>query len=180
MDNRNSVNNERSLTEFITRLGEHTAHIASHSFSVMKNKAGDALAPATLNLSEKKLRRRVRAAEIKEMRALYRERFRNRREGLGTAAAVRLMLKDLSGDIKRNTPVPAAVFNAAFPVVCIGVLGFAVQGRLAREYAVEVELDGDTIGIVTDENIYGQAKQAVTEKLPSSPSIPKHRRNRIR
>ncbi len=76
------------------------------------------------------------AAKHAKERALRRERFSNRRAKLGTAAAVRLFLRDSAGEIKRE---PAVLLRRGVPVICIGAVAFAGYSAVSAEKLTPAE-----------------------------------------
>ena len=64
---------------------------------------------------------------------------------------------------KRITP--ADIFNVVFPVVCLcGLLG-AVKYVQSLNYVVAVEIDGEDVGIITSDDVYGEAQRIIAEKM---------------
>ncbi|MGN1416230.1 MAG: peptidoglycan DD-metalloendopeptidase family protein [Oscillospiraceae bacterium] len=60
---------------------------------------------------------------------------------------------------------PAAVFNVVFPAVCLcGLLG-AVKHVQSLNYVVAVEIDGEDVGIITSDDVYGEAQRIIAGKM---------------
>lgn len=60
---------------------------------------------------------------------------------------------------------PADIFNAAFPVICLCGLFGAVKYVQSLNYVVAVEIDGEDVGIITSDDVYGEAQRIIAEKM---------------
>ncbi|MDE6592975.1 MAG: peptidoglycan DD-metalloendopeptidase family protein [Oscillospiraceae bacterium] len=93
------------------------------------------------------------------------DRFKKRRAASGTGRAVTLGLQDIMLWFKKRGGLLNAVVNVLFPAVSIAALVVIVNNTLATDYGVEVEYDGEKIGVVSGEEVLGEAQLVVADRV---------------
>ncbi|MDE7293007.1 MAG: M23 family metallopeptidase [Oscillospiraceae bacterium] len=93
------------------------------------------------------------------------DRFGKRRAASGTGRAVTLGLQDIMLWFKKRGGLLNAVVNVLFPAVSIAALVVIVNNTLATDYGVEVEYDGEKIGVVSGEEVLGEAQLVVADRV---------------
>lgn len=61
--------------------------------------------------------------------------------------------------------IPSRIFNTVFPILCIAVLTGSVRYVHMQDYGVAVEIDGKDMGIITGDDVYGEAQKLFAERL---------------
>lgn len=61
--------------------------------------------------------------------------------------------------------IPSKIFNTAFPVLCTAVLIGSVRYVRMQDYGVAVEIDGKDMGMITGDDVYGEAQRLFAERL---------------
>lgn len=57
------------------------------------------------------------------------------------------------------------VFDIVFPIVCLCGLFGSVKYVQSLDYVVAVEIDGEDVGIITSDDVYGEAQRVIAEKM---------------
>lgn len=91
--------------------------------------------------------------------------YKRRRELFGASKAFSMCRREVMLGVKRRGGVLSAVVNVVFPAVSIAALVMTVNTALSTDYGVEVEYDGEKIGVVSGEEVLGEAQLVVADRV---------------
>ncbi|MBQ5312116.1 MAG: peptidoglycan DD-metalloendopeptidase family protein [Oscillospiraceae bacterium] len=91
--------------------------------------------------------------------------------GRETGSRIGRSIAPIKKDTKESTQkrsigsVAANIANIAFPVASIAALALTVQHYAAQDYGVSVEYDGESIGVITGDDVLGEAQKVVADRV---------------
>lgn len=94
-----------------------------------------------------------------------RAQFKRRRELFGAGKAFSLGMREIRLAVKRHGGLLGNAVNIIFPAVSIAALVMTVNTALSTDYGVEVEYDGEKIGVVSGEEVLGEAQMVVADRV---------------
>ncbi|MDR0904221.1 MAG: peptidoglycan DD-metalloendopeptidase family protein [Ruminococcus sp.] len=97
-------------------------------------------------------------------RKVSRKIFKKRVRDFGLMKALVFTLSDATLFIKTNTQKFKTAFNIALPAVCVAVLVFSVNVVKDSAYGVSVISGGETLGVVSAEDVYMTAAKNFAQK----------------
>lgn len=105
------------------------------------------------------------AAKRKEAAGEVVSRFKRRTQIFGIGKALSLQYRESRLAARRKGSTAAALFNVAFPLASVGVLALSANSVMSMDYGVAVEYDGETIGVVSGEEVLGEAQCVVADRI---------------
>lgn len=91
--------------------------------------------------------------------------FKRRTKIFGPGKAAVMQLREIRLAAKRRGKPCAAFFNIAFPAASVALLVFCVNSGLSTDYGVAVEYDGTEMGVVSGEEVLGEAQCKVADRV---------------
>ncbi len=101
----------------------------------------------------------------KENTAETLSRFKRRSKMFGLGRAVSLQFKESRLAARRRGSIAGAVFDIAFPMASVAVLALTVNSVMSTDYGVSVEYDGEQVGVVSGEEVLGEAQCVVADRV---------------
>ena len=89
----------------------------------------------------------------------------NVRKQKGFGAAVKASFHYLTSGIRRNVKMLPRMAMYVLPVLALAGMLTVVQHTIAQPYALEVQVNGQTVGYVANEDVFNSAKEAVQERI---------------
>ena len=89
----------------------------------------------------------------------------NVRKQKGFGAAVKASFHYLTSGIRRNVKMLPRMAMYVLPVLTLAGMLTVVQHTIAQPYALEVQVNGQTVGYVANEDVFNSAKEAVQERI---------------
>lgn len=105
------------------------------------------------------------AAKRKEAAGEILSRFKRRTQIFGIGKALSLQYRESRLAARRRGGAASAVFELAFPLASAGVLALSVNSVMSADYGVAVEYDGEKIGVVSGEEVLGDAQCVVADRV---------------
>lgn len=91
--------------------------------------------------------------------------FKRRVKIFGVKRAVFMQWKENCLAAKRRGSRTSEVFGVLFPAASVAALIITVNSVMATDYGVAVEYDGEEIGIVSGEEVLGEAQRVVADRI---------------
>ncbi|MGN1101531.1 MAG: G5 domain-containing protein, partial [Huintestinicola sp.] len=101
----------------------------------------------------------------KEALSEARSEFRRRSKIFGVRKAAAMQWKEHRLAARRKGSSFASFMNILFPAASIGLLVFCVNTVMSRDYGVAVEYDGAQVGVVSGEEVLGEAQCVVADRV---------------
>lgn len=104
----------------------------------------------------------------KEAAAAAASAFARRTKIFGLKRAVSMQWKEHCLAVKRRGGTSARLagfVNVAFPALSVAALVMTVNSAVSTDYGVAVEYDGETIGVVSGEEVLGEAQCVVADRV---------------
>ena len=92
-------------------------------------------------------------------------RFKRRSKIFGIRRAAAMQWKEHRLAVRRKGSACASVIDILFPAVSVCVLVFCVNTVMSRDYGVAVEYDGAQVGVVSGEEVLGEAQCVVADRV---------------
>ena len=87
------------------------------------------------------------------------------RKEKGFGAAVKDSVHYLVGGVRRNVRTLPRMAMYILPVLALAGMVTVVQNTIRQPYALEVQVNGQTVGYVANEDVFNSAKEAVQERI---------------
>ena len=87
------------------------------------------------------------------------------RKEKGFGAAVKDSVHYLVGGVRRNARTLPRMAMYILPVLALAGMVTVVQNTIRQLYALEVQVNGQTVGYVANEDVFNSAKEAVQERI---------------
>lgn len=87
------------------------------------------------------------------------------RKEKGFGAAVKDSVHYLAGGVRRNVRTLPRMAMYILPVLALAGMVTVVQNTIRQPYALEVQVNGQTVGYVANEDVFNSAKEAVQERI---------------
>ena len=87
------------------------------------------------------------------------------RKEKGFGAAVKDSVRYLVGGVRRNVRTLPRMAMYILPVLALAGMVTVVQNTIRQPYALEVQVNGQTVGYVANEDVFNSAKEAVQERI---------------
>ena len=87
------------------------------------------------------------------------------RKEKGFGAAVKASVHYLVGGVRRNVRTLPRMAMYILPVLALAGMVTVVQNTIRQPYALEVQVNGQTVGYVANEDVFNSAKEAVQERI---------------
>ena len=87
------------------------------------------------------------------------------RKEKGFGAAVKDSVHYLVGGVRRNVRTLPRMAVYILPVLALAGMVTVVQNTIRQPYALEVQVNGQTVGYVANEDVFNSAKEAVQERI---------------
>ena len=87
------------------------------------------------------------------------------RKEKGFGAAVKDSVHYLVGGVRRNVRTLPRMAMYILPVLALAGMVTVVQNTIRQPYALEVQVNGRTVGYVANEDVFNSAKEAVQERI---------------
>lgn len=104
-------------------------------------------------------------SDKKESTAEAASQFKRRTRLFGVGRAAQMHIKEERLAARRKGGVLGAAFNVLFPAASVAALIFTVNSAMATDYGVAVEYDGEEIGVVSGEEVLGEAQCVVADRI---------------
>ncbi|MGN1089388.1 MAG: hypothetical protein ACI4Q6_03205, partial [Huintestinicola sp.] len=101
----------------------------------------------------------------KENSAEAARRFRRRTKMFGFRRAASMQWKENLLAIKRKGNVVSGILNIVFPAISVCALVLTVNSVMSTDYGVAVEYDGEEMGVVSGEEVLGDAQSVVADRV---------------
>ena len=108
------------------------------------------------------------ASEASKRRESAREAaasFKRRAKIFGVGNAAVMQLREIKLAAKRRGKLCTSFLNIAFPAASIALLVFCVNSGMSTDYGVAVEYDGTEMGVVSGEEVLGEAQCKVADRV---------------
>ncbi len=92
-------------------------------------------------------------------------RFARRAKLFGVRKAAVMQHRELRLAAKRRGGVIKEVLNVLFPVASVAALVMTINSVMSTDYGVAVEYDGEEIGVVSGEEVLGDAQGVVADRI---------------
>ena len=87
------------------------------------------------------------------------------RKEKGFGAAVKASVHYLASGVRRNVRTLPRMAMYILPVLALAGMVTVVQNTIRQPYALEVQVNGQTVGYVANEDVFNSAKEAVQERI---------------
>ena len=87
------------------------------------------------------------------------------RKEKGFGAAVKDSVRYLVGGVRRNVRTLPRMAMYILPVLALAGMVTVVQNTIRQPYALEVQVNGQTVGYVANEDVFNSAREAVQERI---------------
>ena len=87
------------------------------------------------------------------------------RKEKGFGAAVKDSVHYLASGVRRNVRTLPRMAMYILPVLALAGMVTVVQNTIRQPYALEVQVNGQTVGYVANEDVFNSAKEAVQERI---------------
>lgn len=105
------------------------------------------------------------AAKCREDTAVKLSSFKRRTKIFGAWRAAVMQFRESRLAAKRKGGSAKAFLNIAFPAASIALLVFCVNTVMSTDYGVSVEYDGAEVGVVSGEEVLGEAQCVVADRV---------------
>ncbi|MGN0638906.1 MAG: LysM peptidoglycan-binding domain-containing M23 family metallopeptidase [Huintestinicola sp.] len=92
-------------------------------------------------------------------------RFKRRSKIFGVRKAAAMQWKEHRLAVRRKGSALASVVDILFPAASVCLLVFCVNTVMSRDYGVAVEYDGARVGVVSGEEVLGEAQCVVADRV---------------
>ena len=87
------------------------------------------------------------------------------RKQKGFGAAVKASVHYLASGVRRNVRTLPRMAMYILPVLALAGMVMVMQNTLRQPYALEVQVNGQTVGYVANEDVFNSAREAVQERI---------------
>ena len=87
------------------------------------------------------------------------------RKEKGFAAACRESVHYLTSGVRRNIRTLPRMAMYVLPVCALAVMVTVFNNTIRQPYALEVQVNGQTVGYVANEDVFNSAREAVQERI---------------
>ncbi|MDD6990986.1 MAG: peptidoglycan DD-metalloendopeptidase family protein [Oscillospiraceae bacterium] len=166
-------NNKASLIECVGEqvcrtaglTAEYAAHILNSAVSAVKHSSAPFGQDVSAFLRELV---KIPVTFIKTKKENVSEvcsRFKRRSKIFGVRKAAAMQWKEHRLAVRRKGSAFASVMDILFPTASVCLLVFCVNTVMSRDYGVAVEYDGAQVGVVSGEEVLGEAQCVVADRV---------------